>query len=81
MPTGGKSVDNFDAGGVAAPVDAVTGVMGAAVAKDPTRGRFERQALAEYDALLASLSSNSADAKKRTAAHPVCSHRVLCLDS
>jgi len=40
MPTGGKSVDNFDAGGIAAPVDGVTGVMGAAVAKDPTRGSF-----------------------------------------
>jgi hypothetical protein len=39
MPTGGQAVDNFAAGGIAAPVDA-TGTLQAAVAKDPGRGTF-----------------------------------------
>jgi hypothetical protein len=41
MPTNGQPVDNFAAGGIAAPVDA-TGVMLAAVAKDPDPGTFPR---------------------------------------
>jgi hypothetical protein len=39
MPTGGQPVDNFAAGGIAAPVDA-TGMLRPAVAKDPGRGTF-----------------------------------------
>jgi hypothetical protein len=42
MPTGGESVDNFAAGGIAAPLNLETGILGHAVAKDPTRGTFER---------------------------------------
>lgn len=40
MPTGTLQVDNFEAGGIAAPLDAQTGVLGRAVAKDPRRGLF-----------------------------------------
>jgi hypothetical protein len=40
MPTGLLQVDNFEAGGIAAPIDLQTGVMGRAVAKDPRRGPF-----------------------------------------
>ena len=40
MPTGGQCVDNFAAGGIAAPVDS-KGALGTAVAKDPTKGRFD----------------------------------------
>ena len=40
MPTGLLQVDNFEAGGIAAPIDLETGVMGKAVAKDPRRGAF-----------------------------------------
>jgi hypothetical protein len=41
MPTGRLEVDNFEAGGIAAPIDLQTGVMGKAVAKDPRRGAFQ----------------------------------------
>ncbi|WP_164103330.1 sugar-transfer associated ATP-grasp domain-containing protein [Candidatus Laterigemmans baculatus] len=41
MPTGSSHVDNFEAGGIAALIDLETGALGAAVAKDPTRGSFE----------------------------------------
>nr|MBA3273110.1 hypothetical protein [Chthoniobacterales bacterium] len=37
MPAGGSAVDNFAAGGVAAPIDGDTGVLGIAVAKNPSR--------------------------------------------
>jgi len=40
MPTGSSFVDNFEAGGIAAPIDLATGVLGAAVGKDPARGQF-----------------------------------------
>ena len=40
MPTGSSDVDNFEAGGLAAPFDPSTGVLGRAVAKDPLRGEF-----------------------------------------
>jgi len=42
MPTGALLVDNFEAGGIAAPIDLATGTLGAAVAKDPRRGTFTR---------------------------------------
>ncbi|WP_164103331.1 sugar-transfer associated ATP-grasp domain-containing protein [Candidatus Laterigemmans baculatus] len=41
MPTGSAHVDNFEAGGIAAPIDLKTGILGDAVAKDPTRGPFQ----------------------------------------
>ncbi len=41
MPTGALQVDNFEAGGIAAPIDLQTGVMGPAVAKDPRKGAFQ----------------------------------------
>jgi hypothetical protein len=40
MPTGRLEVDNFEAGGIAAPIALHSGVMGKAVAKDPRRGAF-----------------------------------------
>jgi hypothetical protein len=40
MPTGAAVIDNFDAGGITAPIDPVTGVLGPAVAKDPREGAF-----------------------------------------
>jgi hypothetical protein len=40
MPTAGGIVDNFAAGGIAAPVDARTGTLGEAVAKTLSRGAF-----------------------------------------
>ena len=40
MPTGDLAVDNFAAGGIAAPVELVGGVLGIAVSKDPRRGPF-----------------------------------------
>jgi Sugar-transfer associated ATP-grasp len=40
MPTAGGIVDNFAAGGIAAPVDPHTGAVGEAVAKKLSRGRF-----------------------------------------
>jgi hypothetical protein len=40
MPTGSMHVDNFEAGGIAAPIDLETGRLGVAVAKNPVRGRF-----------------------------------------
>jgi hypothetical protein len=40
MPTGASPVDNFEAGGIAAPIDLQTGKLGIAVAKDPSRGTF-----------------------------------------
>lgn len=41
MPTGDSVVDNFAAGGIAAPVDLDTGRLGVAIAKDVARGQFE----------------------------------------
>jgi hypothetical protein len=40
MPTGLLQCDNFEAGGIAAPIDLQTGLMGKAVSKDPRRGAF-----------------------------------------
>ena len=37
MPTGKSLVDNFEAGGIAAPIDLETGTLGTAVAKNPCR--------------------------------------------
>ena len=37
MPTGKSPVDNFAAGGIAAPIDLETGLLGRAVYKDPRR--------------------------------------------
>ena len=42
MATGGRHVDNFEAGGIAAPIDLASGTLGPAVAKDPRRGPFDR---------------------------------------
>jgi hypothetical protein len=42
MPTQGKGVDNFSAEGIATTIDLQTGLLGTAVAKDPTRGVFDR---------------------------------------
>jgi hypothetical protein len=41
MPTGKAQVDNFNAGGVAAPVDLSTGVLGPGVARYLTDGAFD----------------------------------------
>jgi hypothetical protein len=41
MPTGKAMVDNFNAGGVAAPVDLATGVLGPGVARYLTDGSFD----------------------------------------
>src|SRR5690606_13381552 len=41
MPTGDGMVDNFNAGGIAAPVDLATGEMGRAVARHLTGGAFD----------------------------------------
>ena len=41
MPTGTLQVDNFEAGGIAAPIDS-NGTLKPAVAKDPRRGTFSR---------------------------------------
>lgn len=40
MPTGEGIVDNFAAGGIAAPVDFETGRLGVAIGKDVSRGQF-----------------------------------------
>jgi len=40
MATGASQVDNFEVGGIAAPVDLATGVLGVAVAKDIRCGTF-----------------------------------------
>jgi hypothetical protein len=40
MACGSSTVDNFAAGGIAAPVDLVSGTLGVAVAKRPSRGEF-----------------------------------------
>ena len=40
MANGALQVDNFEAGGIAALIDLRTGVLGAAVTKDPRRGSF-----------------------------------------
>ena len=40
MATGASHVDNFEVGGIAAPVDLATGVLGVAVAKDIRCGTF-----------------------------------------
>jgi hypothetical protein len=40
MSTKGVAVDNFAAGGIAAPVDLRSGILGTAIAKDLTRGAF-----------------------------------------
>lgn len=40
MPTGEEVVDNFAAGGIAAPVDLETGRLGVAIGKDVSRGQF-----------------------------------------
>lgn len=40
MPAGASVVDNFAAGGLAAPIDHATGVVGEALAKYPSRGPF-----------------------------------------
>jgi len=42
MPNGASHVDNFETGGIAAPVDIPTGILGVAVAKDLRRGTFTR---------------------------------------
>jgi len=42
MPTGESAVDNFDAGGITAPVDGSSGRLGLAIAKDPRPGPFAR---------------------------------------
>ena len=41
MPTGSAMVDNFNAGGIAAPVDMGTGVLGSAVGRYLTSGVFD----------------------------------------
>jgi hypothetical protein len=41
MPTGRGMVDNFHAGGIAAPVNLATGVLGRAVARDLTGGTYD----------------------------------------
>ncbi len=42
MPTGQSVIDNFDAGGITAPITSSSGTLGAAVAKDPRPGPFSR---------------------------------------
>ena len=42
MPTGQSPIDNFDAGGITAPIDGSSGILGPAIAKDPRPGPFAR---------------------------------------
>ena len=42
MATGQSAIDNFDAGGITAPIDRSSGTLGPAIAKDPRPGPFAR---------------------------------------